>query len=77
MYFFGEPLMTQHPGRGLTRNRSPKTPPPWDTAYSQVTGGVFLRCRRCDSRGNFSDIVMSFRLPMKCAAWVDGLRMCV
>lgn len=58
------------PGRGLTPNHSPWTPPSWDTTYSQVTGGVFLHRHRCDNSGNFSDFMMSFLLPMQCAAWV-------
>lgn len=69
-YFLGNPLMTQRPAQGLTPNRWPKTPPTWDTTYSQVTGGVFSFSPRCDNSGNFSDCV-SFLLHMQCAAWVD------
>lgn len=72
-HFSGNPPMTQRLGRGLTPNRSPKTPPSWDTTYSQVTGGVFLRRHSV----NFSDFVMSFLLPMKCAAWVHCACVCV
>lgn len=59
---------------------TPDDSAPWKRAYPKLLNlnAALLGHRlqsgdrgrhRCDNRGNFSDFMMSFLLPMKCAAW--------